>query len=632
MLLGFLLSLFAVAPLVVLFVVLRKQRRPTPFEWSVAGLCSMVLFGAAWTATNHRDPADQAEPTRPMEVLTDGYVSSRECRACHARTHATWRASYHRTMTQIAGPDSVVAPFDGVQLEFRNHHVELQRRGDDFVALFREADGSAPVERKIELTTGSHHFQVYWTTNGNGRELALFPFTYQLAEQRWIATDHLVLAPAGEVQLDSIWNRHCIQCHSTAGRAKLLSGTATEVGEFGIACEACHGPAQRHVELNRNPQRRYQLHLTGDPDQSIVNPARLPHDRASEVCGQCHSVNTFYSRQDLQQWSEHGYPFRPGDTLADSRKVFHGDSDFSIVGESAFWSDDVVRVNGREYNSILKTPCFQRGELSCLSCHELHRQTDDPRSVQQWANDQLGVGMDGNAACIGCHDRFADARQLAQHTHHRPDSSGSTCYDCHMPHTAYGLHKATRSHQVTNPSVAVELQTTRPNACNLCHLDQPIGWTAGKLESWYGIGAPELSDAQKLLAAGVVWTLTGDAGVRALTAWHMGWEPAKQVSGEYWLPPMLAELLIDDYPAVRSVASRSLHELTGYESVEAPFEASANDRKAARQHVLDIWKLDRKPNAAASYRLLLKTGPVVDRMLFGELRKRRDRRFVWMTE
>ena len=66
-----------------------------------------------------------------------------------------------------------------------------------------------------------------------------------------------------------------------------------------------------------------------------------------------------------------------------------------------------------------------------------------------------------------------------------------------MPHTAYGLHKATRSHQITSPSVAVELETTRPNACNLCHLDQSIGWAATRLETWYGIEAPQLSDAQR---------------------------------------------------------------------------------------------------------------------------------------
>ncbi|MGE4605961.1 MAG: multiheme c-type cytochrome [Myxococcota bacterium] len=535
-------------------------------------------------------------------------------------------------MTQIAGPESILAPFDGVKLEHSRDSVVLERRGDDFIATFLGDPTSRPIERKIELTTGSHHFQVYWTTSGKGRELELFPFAYQIAEQRWIESDHLVLADPEIVELDSVWNRHCIQCHSTAGKPMLLSGSATEVGEFGIACEACHGPAQRHVEFNRNPQRRYQLHLSEGPDQSIVNPARLPHDRSSEICGQCHSVNTFYSKQDTQYWSEKGFPYRPGDALGDTRKVFHNDTDSSIAGESSFWSDDMVRVNGREYNSLLKTPCFQRGELSCLSCHQMHQATDDTRSVDEWAEDQLGVAKRDNAACVQCHASFADDQRLAQHTHHRPDSPGSSCYDCHMPHTAYGLHKATRSHQISSPSVATELQTTRPNACNLCHLDQSIGWAAGRLEAWYGIEAPKLSDAQTHLAAGVVWSLSGDAGVRALAGWHMGWGPAKEASGTDWLPPYLAELLIDGYPTVRSVASRSLRVLPGYEDIETPFEASASARRATKQRILDTWSEGRNKAAPANYRLLMDEGQILDRSLFGELRRRRDRRFVWLVE
>src|SRR5947208_5654909 len=67
-------------------------------------------------------------------------------------------------------------------------------------------------------------------------------------------------------------------------------------------------------------------------------------------------------------------------------------------------------------------------------------------------------------------------------SHHLAASSGSQCYDCHMPHTTYGVLKAIRSHQVGSPRVADELATGRPNACNLCHLDKPLAWTAHQLD------------------------------------------------------------------------------------------------------------------------------------------------------
>ncbi|GIT38390.1 MAG: hypothetical protein Ct9H300mP7_3110 [Verrucomicrobiota bacterium] len=35
--------------------------------------------------------------------------------------------------------------------------------------------------------------------------------------------------------------------------------------------------------------------------------------------------------------------------------------------------------------------------------------------------------------------------------------------------------------------------------------------------------------------------LKGDAGQRAIAAWHMGWEPARKVSGGNWQGPWLSE-------------------------------------------------------------------------------------------
>src|SRR5438128_11469003 len=96
-----------------------------------------------------------------------------------------------------------------------------------------------------------------------------------------------------------------------------------------------------------------------------------------------------------------------------------------------------------------------------------------------------------------------------QHTHHVAGSSGSLCYNCHMPYTGYGLLKALRSHQISNPGVKASLQTGRPNACNLCHLDKSLGWTAQNLFAWYKIPPEELSLEDKAIAASILWALKG---------------------------------------------------------------------------------------------------------------------------
>ena len=81
------------------------------------------------------------------------------------------------------------------------------------------------------------------------------------------------------------WNAVCIACHTTAPKTQFDTpfrsqpideqSVETTAAEFGISCEACHGPGQIHVDANQNPLRRYQLYLSDQPDPTIVQPALL---------------------------------------------------------------------------------------------------------------------------------------------------------------------------------------------------------------------------------------------------------------------------------------------------------------------------------------------------------------------
>src|SRR5213592_2079045 len=88
--------------------------------------------------------ASRAPVDRPVEVAGDGYVSSRTCRACHPGQYASWHASYHRTMTQVATPESIATSFDGVRVEAGS--MALERRGDQLWAEFEDPDqGQTPL-------------------------------------------------------------------------------------------------------------------------------------------------------------------------------------------------------------------------------------------------------------------------------------------------------------------------------------------------------------------------------------------------------------------------------------------------------------------------------------------------------
>ena len=283
-----------------------------------------------------------------------------------------------------------------------------------------------------------------------------------------------------------------------------------------------------------------------------------------------------------------------------------------------FWSDGEVRVSGLEYTGLKASACFQRGELSCLHCHSMHASAPDA---------QLRSDRDGDRSCLPCH--AAEVHAGPAHTHHAADSTGSRCENCHMPYTTWGLLKAIRTHRIASPNIATTLASGRPDACNLCHVDRTLAWTAEHLSAWYGAPAVALDDEERTTAASLLWLLRGDAGQRALAAWSLGWEPARAVSTSAWMAPFLAVLLDDPYSAVRYAAARSLRTLPGYGDLEYDFVGPPAGWRRAQEAVMARW---RGADMAARPELLIGADGRVDRTAADTLRRRRDDRPVALSE
>jgi hypothetical protein len=593
--------------------------------------------------------AAAAPPNRPVERPTDGYVGSAACQSCHPNQHATWHASFHRTMTQAATEESVLGDFNDVRLAGKDLDVRLFKQDGQFMAEMTFRNPAVAGVYPVVLTTGSHHRQAYWMTDPLTSELIILPFMYLRAERRWIPRHSGYLStmwqhdtPEKDIFKGEFgrWSAICIKCHTTHGQARPAdhAGAAAavpRVAEFGISCEACHGSGEAHVRAKRE---------SGTADapagSEVANPALLAHDRSAQVCGQCHSVFYQRSEQAYDKWLRCGFSFRPGDDLfADPiRYISRGRSeqmpdrpthvpDPATTG--SFWPDGMIRVTGREFNGLMESPCYRRGEMSCLSCHEMHQKSNDPRPRAEWTAGQLKPGMDGNRACVQCHDRFKEPARVTEHTHHPAESSGSTCYNCHMPNTTYGILKATRSHQVHSPSVTQSVRSGRPNGCNQCHQDKPLGWTADHLTAWYKQPRPKLSADEEQTAATVLWALRGDAGQRVITAWTLGWPPGQRASGTHWQAPFLGQLLDDPYDAVRFVAHRSLKTLPGFADFEYDFVGAAGERSAAAQRARVMW--GRMPTTGNRQTLLDPTGRLLEPE-FGRLLKLRDDRPIDIAE
>jgi predicted CXXCH cytochrome family protein len=622
----------------------------------LAAGCLVVAAGGAWLYEPGGDTALAAAV--PAPVTDGGFTSSARCRACHPAEYASWHRSFHRTMTQPATPEAVLGSFDRV-LEDRGFTQRLERRGDQFWAeipdplwfVDQEPDRAAApprIEVRVVMTTGSHHQQKYWVRRPAGSEghrglpdngaLVQLPWVWLVDERRWVPSrDSFLTPPSPEPDTPAVWNTACFPCHSVATQPHFDEeevAFATRSVELGIACEACHGPAAEHVAANASPLRRYGRYLlSGDEgDPTIVNAARLDHGRSVQVCGQCHA---FFRPLDMEPWKQTGVAYRAGDDLTKTTVTFqlaHDRADPLLQEELAndpmalegsFWPDGTIRVTGREYNALLESACFTRGEMTCLSCHSMHAYASPA--------DQLARGGGGDAACLECHEDLVD--RIAEHTHHPETSSGSRCMNCHMPYTSYGLLSAVRSHRVDNPRVAASSGGGRPNACNLCHLDRTLEWASGQLSAWYGTPPAELGERDRKVAAGVVWALSGHAAQRAIAAWHMGYEPAREASGREWMGAYLAFLLADPYVAVRRTAERSLETLPGFAGLETDFVAPAAIAARQQQEALARWQrqVAGRPERSGPH-LLLDANGAIDVAAFDRLLAERDHRPVRISE
>ncbi len=585
---------------------------------------------------------------RPIEVADRGYVASDACLECHPQQHATWFASYHRTMTQVAKPEVILGDFDDVKLSQNGRDYHLRQVDDvcwvellDPAAMPGTAEASQRVQRPIVMTTGSHHMQAYWFPVGVRRTLAILPFVYLNETQEWIPRSAAFLNPTDDSVSHEIgrWNADCSKCHSTHPQEREVTGGEwdTRAAEFGISCEACHGPGQQHVAYHRGSLASRQTAASPSVDP-IVNPENLSHVRSSQICGQCHAVLTL--KGDADKINMEGITFQPGTDLRQTYDVWqlHSPQMKELLknqsmhervvstNRGTYYADGVVRVSGREYTSLEQSACFQRGEMGCLTCHQLHQSADDTRNEKDWANDQLKPSSLGNDACVQCHD---EQQYSTAHTHHLADSSGSNCYNCHMPHTAYGLLKAIRNHTISSPDLKRELAVDRPNACNQCHLDKPLKWTAGHLKDWYSIDEPELDDEQSEIAASILALLKGNAANRAMAAWTMGWPEAQAVSGNDWQSIYLAQLLNDPYLAVRMIARRSLQTLPELADLKIEPLGTDSERGDAILSIVARW--DKDPHAA-NPALLLGPNNVVKTNRIDAIMKQRDDTPMKLTE
>ncbi|MEM7158933.1 MAG: cytochrome c3 family protein [Myxococcota bacterium] len=517
-----------------------------------AGLC---LGGVVLTMLD--DSAWSAVPRRESTV-----VGSDRCQACHPDHHETWRRSYHRTMTQRAQGEAVLAPFAGETLDTLGFRATMTRgaQGQPHMrieALEPGSDGDAVLlDVDVEMTVGSHRYQQYVARidrGGGPGELWRLPLAWHVELDRWIHINGAFLTPEGAWgQADdylrhlSRWNDNCIFCHNTEPVPGLddQGQWDSEVGELGIACEACHGPASAHVARHRWPLRRLLATGREPGDGSIADPARLDAGRHADVCGRCHGNRI---AADLDAVFRGGDGFLPGHPLAEvSRPILRDSTLAGTEGQPfapRFWPDGTPRLSAYEYQALQLSPCHLDGEgLGCGDCHTMH----GPEPAMQ-----LRPSYDSAVVCGGCHEAqsLSDAKSPGGHGRH---GAQVDCEGCHMPRVTYGLLEGMMSHRITRPRPQDLLERDdQPDACTQCHVDRSRAWAAEALSAWPGEPDPPQAAAAVLLDLH-----GGDPIARALAAHALSRPEASAPAARRMA--WLVDALEDDYPAVRWFGFRGL--------------------------------------------------------------------------
>ncbi len=535
-----------------------------------------LLFGPAlvWTvAATMGVAATLADEDAWSPVESRGeVVGSADCQRCHPEQHASWHASYHRTMTQSVADDEaiVLAPFSGETLRVAGFIATFRRgtTGVPHVSVVRESDAVRVLDTDVELSVGTHRYQQYVARierGGGPLERWRLPFAWHPEAGRWIHLGGAFLFPdLAEGDTDaylrhfSRWNDNCVFCHNTQPVPGLREdGTFdTKLGEMGIGCEACHGPAATHLERQSNPLRRVLAPLGEPGDPAITHPGRLEPDRHSEVCGQCHGQRI---GRDLAGVLAHGDGFIPGTALEAVSRPILADARLASDPPDArpfaprFWPEGTPRLSAYEYQGLLLSPCYDQGRgMSCGSCHSMHGQ--EPSM-------QLRPGAHTDAACLGaCHEPSA----FKGHGGHE----SVACQDCHMPRITYGLLRGMISHRITSPDPGAWVgRDDMPDACTQCHVDQTRAWAAASVPS-LGLRATAATPGVEPQGSRVERDLVGGDPVQRALAAHALSRP-EAVGPLARRRQALVDGLEDDYPAVRWFAYQGLLALADTERTRA---------------------------------------------------------------
>ena len=381
------------------------------------------------------------------------YLGAKVCKGCHAIQYEEWQQSDHSKAMAIATVDNVLGNFSDITVNFHGIKSRLYREKERFLIDTADKQGSTSTF-EIKYTFGFYPLQQYLVELDDGfiqvLNIAWDSRTAKQGGQRWF---HLQPDENITPEHPFFWNRHfqnwnsrCADCHSTnvtKNYSAYLHSYKTTWSEINVACEACHGPGSEHVSMASNnkftePGKGFPFNLERTPSWSftvgdaIANPKGLKTPTHINMCGRCHS-----RRSQLVEKAA-------GQDLDDTAAL-------QLLNSESYFPDGQIRDEVFVLGSFLQSKMHAAG-VTCSNCHNAHTGK---------------VRIEGNGLCSQCH--LAEVYDTPEHHHHKKNTNGAACVNCHMPERTYMQVDPRRDHKFGVPRPDLSLALGVPNACTDCH-------------------------------------------------------------------------------------------------------------------------------------------------------------------
>lgn len=318
-------------------------------------------------------------------------VGDSTCVGCHAEMNGFITTAHARTSAP-ATADNIAGSFaagENVLLTanaFLHYHMAATDSGFRQRAVQLSGTDTVVTDERFDVVTGSGRkgqTYLYWRDDR----------LYQLPVSYWrgIGWANSPGYPDGMAIFSRPVTPRCLECHATFAEAVQGPGGGNrydpESMVLGISCESCHGPGRDHVAAERSPLAWLR------PASAIIDPGDLPRERELDGCAICHGG---IGEPVLPPFS-----YRPGEPLS------------IYLHQPAPAPGEAVDVHGNQVALLARSPCFQQSQMTCSTCHDVHR---PQRELAEFS-----------ATCVSCH---APGDELpADHGAAMPGN----CVDCHMP-------------------------------------------------------------------------------------------------------------------------------------------------------------------------------------------------------